>query len=58
MENWYKNLTTSELVNMATRLTRECMVNHDSELMWKEIEDLQKEVQRRTEELWHATYHI
>lgn len=58
MENWYKDLSTSQLIDMATRLTRECMVNNDSELMWKEIEDLKKEVDKRLEALWNDTYHI
>jgi len=44
---WYKNLTTLELINMAIRLTKEVNSKPDSVAAWKEIEDLQAEVDYR-----------
>ena len=50
MENWYKDLTISELVNMTTRLTME-IINKESGYTWKEVADLQEEVERRLKEV-------
>jgi hypothetical protein len=48
---WYKDLTTSELINCVTRLTREMVVNPYSPYVRDELESIQAEVDYRLAKL-------
>jgi len=49
--SWYKDLTTSELINCVTRLTRELVVQPYSPYIADELRDIQAEVNYRLSKL-------
>jgi len=48
---WYKDLTTSELVNCLTRLVTEAHLNPKSPFIDQELKDIQAEVDYRLRKL-------
>ena len=48
---WYKDLTTSELINCVTRLTREMTTQPFSPYIADELRDIQAEVNYRLSKL-------
>lgn len=48
---WYKDLTTSELINCVTRLTRELNTQPYSPYIHEELKDIQAEVDYRLRKL-------